>query len=215
MKMHTLAAARRSLPALVAIAALALIGCSSDEDADATATDGTPTSTVTADPTLSPLTAIATTEGGGTSIDDLMGPPDAVAASGGVEGALGRGTYCWAETAAGATGGAGICADAIGIITTRQVFAVERGATFDVSGFEPFEPTNGAVSAFAPSDEGGAVGGDLLAWTPEADSTLLSSEIGPAGVTFTADLEPGRYVVSVGLLFAEGDVLYGLVIEVQ
>lgn len=206
MKIPTIARPRalRLLAVLVAsTVALTLAACASSDEPTATEGAG------------SLLTDIATVEGGGTSPSDLTGPPDAIARTGDLEGALGRGSYCWTETAPGATGSAGICADSIGIITTAQVFVVEAGATIEVTGFGPFAPSGGTALAWAPTSDGDAVDTDLLAWPPEGDALTLSSEIGSGVVAFTADLEPGRYVVSLGLLFPEGDVQYGLVLDVE
>jgi hypothetical protein len=125
------------------------------------------------------------------------------------------GTYCWTETAPGATGGAGICADAIGVITTPQIFSVPADTTFEVTGFGESEPTSGTALVWPDSIPSQSVGAFAQAWMPEGDPQTLDVTVDGDSVSFVADLDAGRYVVALGLLFPEGDVQYGLVVEVQ
>jgi len=194
----------------VGAAAALLLGACADED-----TDPTSTPEITATAWVVP-TEIATVVGGGTAPSEIKGPPSLMASGEGVEGPLGLGTYCWSETAPGASGSAGICADAIGIITTPQVFAVPAGTTFEVTGFEEFEPTSGTALVWPDTIPSQSVGAFAQAWMPGGESQAsLDVTIDGDTVSFTADLEAGTYVVGLSLFFPEGDVQYGLVIEVQ
>jgi hypothetical protein len=200
--------------AVGAATVLLFAACTDDGGDDATSTPDT-TATPTATASVAP-TGVATVVGGGTDPGELQGPPSLMASGNGVEGPLGVGTYCWSETAPGASGGAGICADAIGIITTPQVFTVPAGTTFEVSGFGEFEPTSGTALVWPDSIPSQPAGAFAQAWMPDGDAaTTLDVAIEGDAVSFVADLEPGSYVVGLSLNFAEGDVQYGLVIEVQ
>jgi hypothetical protein len=195
------------------VATALLFAACADEDTVSTSTPDVTTPATTA---AGPLTEIATVTGGGTDPSEIKGPPALTASGGGVEGPLGVGTYCWSETAPGASGPAGVCADAIGIITTPQVFAVSAGTTFEVTGFGASQPTSGTALVWPNSIASQAVGAFARAWTPEGDS-VATLDVGVEGdaVSFVADLEPGAYVVGLSLQFPDGDVQYGLVIEVQ
>jgi hypothetical protein len=195
------------------VAAVLLLGACSDDKSDPTSTPETMTPTATES---NPLTDVATVTGGGTDPSEIKGPPSLTASGDGVDGPLGVGTYCWSETAPGATGAAGICADAIGIITTPQVFAVPAGTTFEVTGFGEYEPTSGTALAWPDTISSQSVGAFAQAWMPSGESeATLDVMIDGDTASFVADLEPGTYVVGLSLYFPEGDVHYGLVIEVQ
>jgi len=211
--MKTLTTSISSWPRIaiaVGAATVLLFAACSDGEGDSTPTPEAATATASV-----PLTEIATVTGGGTDPSELKGPPPLMASGAGVEGPIGVGTYCWSEKSPGASGGAGICADAIGIITTPQIFAVPAGTTFEVTGFDEFQPTSGTALAWPGSIPSQSVGAFAQAWMPEGDSQSLDVSVGGEAVSFVADLEPGRYVVALGLLFPEGDVQYGLVIEVR
>jgi hypothetical protein len=48
-----------------------------------------------------------------------------------------------------------------------------------------------------------------------ADATPVTATLGPAGVRFTAPSQPGRYVINAFLIVPQGDVSYGLLLEVR
>ena len=133
-------------------------------------------------------------------------PPEGTIASASGEVDLGLGTYCWSPPAA--SGNPALCADAIGIITGPSDLAVEAGETLTIADEEPgtlpWPPLtiDNATLWPAPaepvqSDE------SYRAWRPEGgfedgiELTTDSSEIGSHTVTLPAELEPGRYLLSV------------------
>ncbi len=46
-------------------------------------------------------------------------------------------------------------------------------------------------------------------------SATLTASVTPAGLTFSADLPPGRYVIDIGLTYPQGGVSYGLLLDVR
>ncbi|MDA1062155.1 MAG: hypothetical protein O2895_04505 [Chloroflexi bacterium] len=149
--------------------------------------------------------------GGGVATDPSSGPPQVLAAGGGSEVALGLGSYCW-------TAGArqpGLCADSVGIITNAaplQVLpdgTVELTTSLDLAGATQLgarvQPVEGVPVASGP---------DWLAWPPSRAGRPLDVTVGPAGASFVADLAPGRYLVTLFVVVAQGDASYGLLLEV-
>jgi hypothetical protein len=117
----------------------------------------------------------------------------------------GIGTYCWTL----------LCVDKIGV-PTGEPLTVSRGDAVSVAiptEAPPFREASASVFEALnamPLDGGGqiwpypATGGEEVAYTITEDS-----------VHVTVDFEPGRYVLAVGMFFEPGDVVYGVLLEVQ
>jgi hypothetical protein len=50
---------------------------------------------------------------------------------------------------------------------------------------------------------------------PGAPGEEVASEVAGDSVDVTVDLAPGRYVLAVSMFFESGDVVYGVLVEVQ
>ncbi len=112
-----------------------------------------------------------------------------------------------------------LCVDKGGPITTATL-AVRTGDQVTVAIPSAHGPLLAAfVNAFpaaAPRD----LGGGATQWTmPSKTTSLLStlddSEQPTERVEFTVKLASGTYVVSVAMLLEDGDVQYGVVLEVK
>jgi hypothetical protein len=140
-------------------------------------------------------------------------PPDAAAAAGSVSVPMGTGTYCWTQP-----GVPGLCRDMQGPITGVRELQVQRGATVVVNTqFPGANIKTAVVSAYAVgTTQGKSEGPGELSWNfPPVNGQPLTSTTTARGLEFTAALNAGRYVVSVFLQVPEGDVVYGVVLDVR
>jgi hypothetical protein len=118
---------------------------------------------------------------------------------------MGIGTYCWGR----------VCVDKIGPIT-KGTLAVDRRDRVVVAvppGTPPLREVS--VTAFLAGQSQKLDNGDT-AWQPDFAKSieLPTAELGQR-VEFVADLQPGSYVVSVGMRFEPGDVQYSVVLDVK
>ncbi|MQA00989.1 MAG: hypothetical protein GEU80_17020 [Dehalococcoidia bacterium] len=203
---------RRTTWLLTGLALITLVAAACSADAGSDTDDGgtsTPGAAVgqTATPAAEPTRDADDTSMPAGDVDTDR-PPHLVLWDGTTPATLELGTYCWTS----------MCVDAIGVITTPEVYAVGEGAELRVDGLEapspePELPVTG-ISVTASVLPGEPVASDegWQAWHPEGEPvTLLEG----ANAPFTVDLEPGRYLISVVVTFDGGDALYGAVIEVS
>ena len=107
--------------------------------------------------------------------------------------------------------------DTIGIITGSESLAVKRGDVIELT--SDLELAN-APQLLAQLRRGPgepiASGPDWLAWSPTGERTLIDIERTSSGLRFTADFEPGLYVISLFVgIEPWGDASYGLLLEVE
>jgi hypothetical protein len=133
------------------------------------------------------------------------GPPDTTAFSGGTTVEMGVGTYCWTR----------LCVDKIGPIT-RDTLTIASGDEISVE-VPDGTPSLREVSVIAfPAAEPQQLDNGETAWRPDYDNGVtLRSERDEDAVRIDGVLEPGTYVLTVGMFFDAGDVQYGVVLEVQ
>jgi hypothetical protein len=198
----------RAFPAvLVAIALpLLVLGCDDDGDDDA----------------IDPHTIVTVvTEGGGTPVvvleptgptvvpspPDLTTdvPPGTTAAAGGSTVEMGVGTYCWTT----------MCVDKIGPIT-RDALSIASGDEVVVAVPDGVPVLNEvSVEAFPAANPQEFDNGDT-AWRPDFNfDGTMAYELDQDGVRIPVSLEPGTYVLVVGMYFQSGDVQYGVVLHVE
>jgi len=141
--------------------------------------------------------------GGG---DTLPRPPPATASAGGKSVEMGIGSYCW-QTA---------CVDMIGHIT-HGTLSVARGARVSVAVPKGAgEVKEASVIALRAGGQPEKLDSGEEAWPIlEGDALNLAATVAGGEVTFTAALQPGRYVVSVLVGVERGDVSYGAVLSIQ
>ena len=135
-------------------------------------------------------------------------PPEASTSSGNVAVRAGIGTYCWSGD------NVAICGDSIGIITGHGVLEVESGSAFAFQSDLPWEELREAfvtASSRAETEELGS-GSDWRAWAA-VDGRPLPFTV-ENGLTVTADLEPGEYIVNLSFFFGGNDVQYGILLTV-
>lgn len=138
---------------------------------------------------------------------DLMrdSPPDTTASSGGETVEMGVGTYCWIN----------LCVDKIGPIT-RGALLIAPGDEVMVAipdGTPPLREVS--VIAFPAAEPQELEDGDT-AWRPDYETGVtLVSERDEQELRIASTLEPGTYVLTVGMFFEPGDVQYGVVLEVH
>ena len=129
----------------------------------------------------------------------------------------GTGTYCWTSPLAADGDGqaVGLCVDMIGIMTGPLSLAVRAGETVALLGDLPWADFHdGAVQAWPRPAQPVATTATALAWQPAEEGTALTALPGPARLNFVADLPPGRYLVGAFLTFEQGDVMYGVLLDV-
>ena len=180
----------RAMTFAVLLVVLLIAACGGDsEDAPSPADPGQPVST-----------------GGGPS-DSLPRPPGTAASAGGRSVEMGVGSYCW-RTA---------CVDMIGPVT-KGTLTVSAGARVRVAVPAAAGDLDEAQVSASPAT-GQAMkldsGEEVWGFAAVGASTDLTAKVDAGEVSFTADLAPGLYIVSVFLVFDAGDVSYGLVLRVE
>jgi hypothetical protein len=134
-------------------------------------------------------------------LDDV---PGTTATANGATVDMGIGTHCWIR----------MCVDMIGPIT-KDTLTVASGDIIEVA-VPQDTPALRDVNAFAfrastPTDlDSGA-----KAWPLGADSRDLSTGRDGSKVEVDVDLPPGAWILSVGMFFEQGDISYGVVLEVR
>ena len=150
-------------------------------------------------------------EPGGSNTPIFDSPPEIVASNGTDEIALGIGTYCWT----GGPGAPGLCADAIGLITNLQPLRVSPGQVLELTTALDLT-TATQIEARAQQALGLEIdrGPDWIAWRPDDLSKVLPLSTGPGPATLAMELDPGEYVIGLSVFVPQGDVHYGLYVEV-
>jgi hypothetical protein len=139
-------------------------------------------------------------------------PPATVRVSDGKTVEAGTGSSCWGEPAS-----TGLCIDKIGIITNAEIATIDAGAALRLSnGLEGADIDSVTVSVFSAEGDPSQLDDSEIAWPfPANPGAELQAEVTDDGVSFIADLEPGRWLISVFLKVPQGDVMYGLFVEVS
>ena len=199
------------------------VACSGSEEPKNEASDSTPATIVTRSPEDATSTALQPVNTGSSSPEPVATatapnptsepispsgpsnePPATTASAGGTAVEMGIGTYCWGN----------LCVDKIGSVTrgTLQIAAAEK-IDVAIPGGATLRSFN--ATAFPAGDSTTLQNGDK-AWQLdfERSVTLVSAHNG-ADVRIEGDLDPGTYVLTVGMFFESGDVQYGVVLEVQ
>jgi hypothetical protein len=194
---------KRALLGVVTVMALAMLvlGCSGEEAdgaPDPTSTDAAGEIAPSAGPqdtaTPPPLPDFSASE-----------PPGTTGTAGGVTVAMGIGTYCWTN----------LCVDKIGPIT-RDALEIAPGDAVVVVIPDDAPPLNEMSVIAFPAVEPQELDNGETAWRPDYDNGVtLTPETAGSEVSIVADLEPGTYVLSVGMFFNPGDVQYGVVLVVR
>jgi hypothetical protein len=117
---------------------------------------------------------------------------------------MGIGTHCWVS----------MCVDMVGPIT-KATLMVARGDPIEVAvpqGAQALRDVNAfAFRASTPTDlDSGA-----KVWPLGADSRELSTARDGRKVEVDVDLPPGAWILTVGMFFEQGDISYGVVLEVR
>ncbi len=140
---------------------------------------------------------------------DTSAPPDLVAVGGNTRAAVGTGSYCWTS------GDVGICGDSIGIITGDDPLVIRPGAAVSLVGMLDWrrvqvEGAQVSSAPAAPIDEGAG----WLAWNRGDDARGIDVTVNSEGLHFTAPDTVGTYIVDFFLRVPQGDVTYGVLLEV-
>lgn len=196
---------KRALIGVVAVVLMSLtaVGCSDNEG---TSGNAEPVLTRTVEGQTEPvIETVGPTAVPGSPDLTSGGPPDTTASSGGTTVEMGTGTYCWTN----------LCVDMIGPIT-RETLTIASGDEVIVevpAGTPPLREVS--VIAFPAAEKQILDNGDT-AWRPDFDKGVtLVSERDEDAVRIDGMLEPGTYVLTVGMFFEPGDVQYGVVLEVE
>ena len=140
---------------------------------------------------------------------DFTGPPPATGHAGTATVPLGLGSFCWTDPGAEV----GLCADTIGIITDPTALTAPVGSLVTVA--YPSGITEVFVRASPLPGEPIQDDGATLAWAPQDEGQELSVHLRPGAFGFFADLAAGQYLVTIFLFVPEGDVSYGLILDVS
>ena len=117
---------------------------------------------------------------------------------------MGIGTHCWTR----------MCVDMIGPVT-KGTLTVARGDSVQVAVPQGTPPLNDvSASAFRATTSTDLDSG-AQAWSHGADSRDLSTARDGSKVEIDVDLPPGTWILAVGMYFAQGDISYGVVLEVR
>jgi hypothetical protein len=195
----------RSLVALALLALMAsqlVIACGDDDDRAA----AQPSDAATGQSGSARQYATGSLGGAAPPAAPAMGePPATTATANGQTVDAGIGTYCWTL----------LCVDKIGV-PTGAALTVSSGDIVTVaipSAAPPFREAS--VNAFEavnamPLDGGGEI------WPyPGTPGHELAFAVTNDGIEVTLDLQSGRYVLAVSMFFEPGDVVFGVLLEVQ
>jgi len=195
--------------------AAVLVACSDSDDGEAT-----PASTPAALSNFPTATQVAGGGGAVATVTSAIGagatatpiafpsmdePPVTQASANGQSVETGIGTYCWTR----------LCVDKIGV-PTKGMLTVTRGETVSVA-----VPAAGAAlrearaHVFEAGDATILDDGSEIWPYPGAFGEDLAHEVNGQDVEVVMDLEPGTYVLAVSMFFEMGDVVYGVLVEVQ
>ena len=190
----------RAVPAVVLALVLPLfiLGCNDSGDEPGPQTTVTVETNGDGSPTVEPTSP---------GLPDFTtdAPPGTTATAGSSTVEMGIGTYCWIT----------LCVDKIGPIT-RDTLTIASGDEVVVAVPEDSPTLNEvSVEAFLAANPQEFDNGDTV-WQPDFsfDGTQ-SSEWDQDEVRIPLSLEPGTYVLVVGMFFEAGDVQYGVVLEVE
>jgi hypothetical protein len=147
--------------------------------------------------------------GGGGASPPFVAPPIVLASADGSSIEMGIGTYCW-----GGQGQPGLCVDKIGFITKTTPLTVASGGTIVVEHPGTGDFSSVAVTAITATGQPQDIGNGELAWMP-SEGTELASTLDASGLSIAVALDPGSYVLNAFAVTAQGDVSYGLLIEVN
>ncbi len=155
---------------------------------------------------LGVLVAVACNGGSGGAAQ----PPDLVASSVAGRVPVATGTYCWASD------GMGICADAMGVMTGVIPLRVAPGAAITIQGGLAWDSVEElTASVWTASDEPLFEGPSWIAWRPEEDVRSVAIRIEADGLSLAAPAQQGRFVLSLSVNVPQGDVMYGLLLDVE
>ncbi len=141
---------------------------------------------------------------------DTEAPPDLVAVGGAGRAAVGTGSYCWSS------GDVGICADSIGIITSTDALVLAPGDAVSMLGLLDWRRVRVEnAQIWSAPDAPIEQGPDWIAWGQGDDARGIDVTVNSDGLHFSAPDGVGTYIVSVFLRVPQGDVLYGLLLDVQ
>jgi hypothetical protein len=179
-----------------------LLGCSNDDDPagdEAVAAGGAQN-----EATQGVAPGAPTSESGPPNLADDS-PPVTTASSGGQTVEMGVGSFCWTT----------LCVDKIGPIT-RGTLAISAAAEVVVAVPDSAPPLNSVSAVAFPALNPQELEGGETAWQPGFNaSKMLNFELQDDEVRIDAALEPGTYVLNVGMFFEGRDVQYGVVLEVE
>jgi hypothetical protein len=139
-------------------------------------------------------------------------PPAATATLGSQTLQMGVGTYCWSSGSA-----PGMCVDMAGPVTGPQELVVTAGTEVTVvTQFPAADIESADVAALVPQGQPTRGSNCEMNWSfPPRDRIPLTSNVDASDVRFNATLAPGRYIVTAFLKAPQGDVSYGIVIDVR
>jgi hypothetical protein len=134
-------------------------------------------------------------------------PPAAIAAADGQELPMRRGAQCWTDASGERT-----CADPFGVVTGAERLSLTRGEPVRIAGplaEAPVRRIGGNVYALdgAPQQRG-----NVLVWEDTSIAQRLEDVRRPLVVL---DVGPGRYALELKVSFAQGEVAYGVLLDVR
>lgn len=120
---------------------------------------------------------------------------------------LRRGSYCWDDGSQSQP----TCGDAPGIVTPRESLSVTLGTTFTLTG--PAVDA-GIKDAGATVHEIGRrpIREDEDSWTWESEGVAQSADM--SNLSFQLNAPPGSYALDIRIAFEQGEVHYGIIIDV-
>jgi len=130
--------------------------------------------------------------------------PGTTATANGATVDMGIGTHCWIR----------MCVDMIGPIT-KGTLKVAHGDIIEVAVPQGAPPLNDVSASAFPATSPTVLDSGANAWTHSADSRDLRTGRDGSKVEVDVDLPPGTWILSVGMYFAQGDITYGVVLEVR
>ena len=107
-----------------------------------------------------------------------------------------------------------MCVDMIGPIT-KGTLKVAPGDIIEVAVPQVAPPLNEVSASAFPATSPTVLDSGANAWSHSADSRDLSTGRDGSKVEVDVDLPAGTWILSVSMYFSQGDITYGVVLEVR
>ena len=84
-----------------------------------------------------------------------------------------------------------------------------------MTGFGQYAPVEASAELWTRPEAGESQGANRTLWERAGDSIEVAVTPGTDAIAITIDAEPGAYLLDLAVVYEEGEVEYGLQVDVQ